>query len=76
MVNSCGSSAPNGTPVGSRPILVRITPRRPRPAEPSREEPPAQMSRTAVQIPVPEESDPEEPEEGEYSPKPIIPGRN
>ena len=72
VVNSRGPSAPNGTPVGSRPILVR----RPRPAEPSREEPPAQRSRTAVQIPVPEESDPEEPEEGEYSPEPIIPGRN
>ena len=76
VVNSRGPSAPNGTPVGSRPILVRITPRRPRPAELSREEPPAQRTRTAVQIHVPEESDPEEPEEGEYSPEPIIPGRN
>ena len=77
VANPRGSTCPNGRPSGSHPILVRITSRRPtRPAELSTEEPPSQRSYVSVAVPSPEESDPEEPEEGEYSPEPTTPGRN
>ena len=77
VVNPRGSTCPNSRPTTSHPILVRITSRRPtRPAERSPEEPPSQRPRTTVPIPSPEESDPEEPEEGEYSLESVNPGRN